>query len=185
MNHATTRSCEPSTGSRRAQLADPSLLPGWSRGHVVAHLALNAGALAGVLAGLAHGAPPPMYDCPERRDADIESTAALPAGALRELSFAVCDRWQDAIDSGTDWEALMERTPGGPTFSAGECVDMRWREVEIHHADLGLDYTAADWSETFVDVIFNRLVHDRQNGPAMLLRTPDGDVLIGDGYGPS
>jgi maleylpyruvate isomerase len=27
---------------------------------------------------------------------------------------------------------------------------MRVREVEIHHADLGLDYTAADWSDEFV-----------------------------------
>jgi len=29
-------------------------------------------------------------------------------------------------------------------------VSLRWKEVEIHHVDLGLDYTAADWPSEFV-----------------------------------
>jgi maleylpyruvate isomerase len=27
----------------------------------------------------------------------------------------------------------------------------RWREVEIHHVDLGLGYDAADWPDGYVD----------------------------------
>ena len=32
---------------------------------------------------------------------------------------------------------------------------MRVREVEIHHADLGLDYTAADWTADFVALLLD------------------------------
>lgn len=28
---------------------------------------------------------------------------------------------------------------------------LRWRELEIHHVDLGLGYTAADWPADFVE----------------------------------
>ena len=27
----------------------------------------------------------------------------------------------------------------------------RWREVELHHVDLGLGYTPADWPEAYVE----------------------------------
>ena len=35
---------------------------------------------------------------------------------------------------------------------------MRVREVEIHHADLGLDYTAADWTPDFVALLLEARV---------------------------
>ena len=44
----------------------------------------------------------------------------------------------------------IERTPGSDrVFTAGRVGEMRLREVEIHHADLGLDYTLADWPADF------------------------------------
>ena len=59
-----------------ADHAGPSLLPGWTRGHLVAHLALNAEALGGVLHGAHLGQPQPMYASPEARDSDIADLAA-------------------------------------------------------------------------------------------------------------
>ena len=47
--------------------AEPSLLPDWSRAHVVAHLTLNAEGLAGVLHGAHLGQPRPMYASLEAR----------------------------------------------------------------------------------------------------------------------
>ena len=61
---------------------------------------------------------------------------------------------------------------------------MRHREVDIHHADLDAGYGPADWPEDFLDEMFNRVVRDRGDGPAALLRTPDGDVPLAGGAGP-
>ena len=51
------------------ELAAPSLLPGWTRRHVVSHLAMNGFAFAGVLDAIGRGRPVAMYesDAPARR----------------------------------------------------------------------------------------------------------------------
>ncbi len=54
--------------------AEPSLLPGWSRAHVIAHLTLNAEGLAGVLHGAHVGEPRPMYASQEARATDLDGT---------------------------------------------------------------------------------------------------------------
>jgi maleylpyruvate isomerase len=179
VNHATTRYLQTLDGLTSEQLAAPSLLPGWTRAHVVAHLAQHALGLTRALGGPASGARLPMYDSPETRDADIHETAALDDVELRELSFAACDRWKEAIAPVTDWEALMERVPGGTSFSASECVDMRWREVEIHHADLDAGYTAADWPPAFTTYLLGYLAADRHED--LTLRTPTRELTVGAG----
>ena len=60
------------------ELAADSALPGWSRAHVVAHLARNADALVNLLTWARTGVETPMYPSRAVRDADIETTAALP-----------------------------------------------------------------------------------------------------------
>jgi maleylpyruvate isomerase len=136
------------------ELGGPSLLPGWSRAHVVAHLALNAEGLAGVLDAAARGEQQPMYASPESRDADIEELANAEVSALRERFMAATHLFGRVAAQVADdrWKGRFERTPGGPTFSVATVPLMRLREVEIHHADLGADYTAADWPEAF-DVV--------------------------------
>src|ERR671910_2993240 len=56
-------------------LGAPSLLPGWSRAHVVAHLALNGYALAAVVDGVARGETVAMYESDAQRDAEIDELA--------------------------------------------------------------------------------------------------------------
>jgi maleylpyruvate isomerase len=177
---ATTRYLQDLDGLDSGRLAEPSPLPGWTRAHVVAHLAQHALGTARALTGLSQGERLPVYDSTERRNADIESTAALSTEELRELSFDACDRWKGAIEAVTDWESVMERTPGGPSFTAAECIDMRWREVEIHHADLDVGYTATDWPPAFTAYLLGYLVRDRADHD-LTLRTPARELPVGHG----
>src|ERR1041385_6710494 len=62
-------------------LTGPSRLPGWTRGHVVTHVARNAEALTRLLAWARTGIEPPMYPSAQARDADIEAGAARPQPA--------------------------------------------------------------------------------------------------------
>jgi len=136
----------------------PSLLPGWTRTHVVAHLTLNAEALAGALEGVHEGRRVPMYRSQEARDADITELAAgrsVPALRDRFLgATAVIGEWVEELADNLATVSI-ERVPGGREFPASEVGPMRVREVEIHHADLGLDYTAADWTGDFVVLLLD------------------------------
>lgn len=134
-----------------ATYAEPSLLPGWTRGHVVAHLTLNAEGLAGALRGLTEGQSVPMYFSQEARDGDIaELGVARPEAVRGRLLGAVSD-FSSALKSVPDeaWDVQIDRTPGQRAFPARTVPLMRHREVEIHHADLGLDYSRADWPAEF------------------------------------
>ena len=141
------------------QYAEPSQLPGWTRAHVVAHLALNGEGLAGVLHGAHLGRPQPMYASPEARDADIEELAAAAPDELRERFLAATGRFGEALEAmhEPDWEGRFERTPGGPDFALRNVVLMRLREVEIHHADLGVGYTADDWPADFRAILLESM----------------------------
>ncbi|CAB4687902.1 unannotated protein [freshwater metagenome] len=145
--------------------AAPSLLPGWSRAYVVAHLALNAEALTRALHGAVAGDPAPMYASQDARDRDIDELAVAGHAELRDRLLAGTTRVHDAIAAvpPEQWDASAERVPGGPTFALGAVAGMRWREVEIHHADLGTAYTHADWSPAFATALIDGMV-DRARG---------------------
>ncbi len=146
------------------QWRQPSLLPGWTRGHVVSHLTLNAEALSGALEGVHEGRPVPMYRSDEARESDIADLASASPSALRDRflgSTTAIGEWVEELAHNlADHE--VERTPGGRSFPAGVVGNMRVREVEIHHADLALDYTAADWPPEFVVLLLDLRagVHD-------------------------
>lgn len=161
------------------EYAEPSQLPGWTRGHVVAHLALNAEGLAGVLHGAHIGRPQPMYATPEARDADIAELATAEPTELRERFLAATARFGEALEamSESDWDGRFERTPGGPDFALGNVVLMRLREVEIHHADLRAGYSHADWPQ---DTAVRFFEHDagRYDGPPLTAHATDLDRRI-------
>ena len=142
-------------------LARPSLLPGWSRAHVVAHLALNAESLERVLSAAARGEQQPMYSSPDARAADIEELAKAEVSELRERLMASTHCFARAATSlsGDDaWHGRFERTPGGgATFSVATVPLMRLREVEIHHVDLDADYTPDEWPEAFDAVLIESM----------------------------
>jgi len=151
LSGATHRLVRTVDGMAEAEYADPSLLPDWTRGHVVAHLALNAEGLAAALAGLVEGRSVPMYASQEARDADIAELGTAEPEALRSRLLGGVTDFTDAVAAVPDeaWDTDIERTPGRISFKARAVPQMRHREVEIHHADLGLSYTRADWPAAF------------------------------------
>ncbi|MCW2812805.1 MAG: maleylpyruvate isomerase family mycothiol-dependent enzyme [Nocardioides sp.] len=143
-----------------AAWAGDSLLPGWTRAHVVAHLALNAEALGGALRGVVTGEPVAMYASAESRDDDIDELAAADPDTLRSRLHAASTVLAEAAAAVPEDRlgAVVQRTPGSErTFLAGDVATMRWREVEIHHADLGAGPTPADWPPDFAEQLVDQL----------------------------
>ncbi|RPF28330.1 maleylpyruvate isomerase family mycothiol-dependent enzyme [Georgenia muralis] len=119
------------------QLDEPSLLPGWSRRALVAHVGYNARALTRLTEWAASGVETPMYASPEQRNAEIERGSTLPARALRNL-FAHSEvhlnvEWRDLRAQAWDAEVV---TAQGRTVPARETAWMRAREVWVHAVDL-------------------------------------------------
>ena len=141
--------------------AAPSSLPGWTRAHVVAHLALNSEGLAAALGGVVSGEPAAMYASQEARDHDIEELAGAGPDELRARLMAGVTAFRDAATAVPDdgWGTRIERTPGSDrTFVAAAAVGMRLREVEIHHADLDAGYTHRDWPTAFSALVLDAMV---------------------------
>ncbi len=119
------------------ELDAPSLVPGWTRRHVVAHVGLNARALTRLTEWAATGVETPMYASREERDAEIAYGATLPARALRSLSAHAAVHldveWRDLPPEA--W-AFPVRTALGRTVPVSETVWMRTREVWVHAVDL-------------------------------------------------
>ena len=127
-----------------ASVAEPSRLPGWTRGHVLAHLARNADALVNVFEGR------PMYVTGEARDADIERDAPRPLDVqLADLRESAA-RFQEAGAAPADWSRTVELR-NGVTDSAARVPFRRWAEVDLHHVDLGIGYELEDLPAEFVE----------------------------------
>ncbi|MEV8021514.1 maleylpyruvate isomerase family mycothiol-dependent enzyme [Streptomyces sp. NPDC086554] len=153
--------------------AEPSCLPGWSRGHVLAHLARNADALVNVLAGR------PMYVSGEARDADIERDAPRPLAEQLDDVRESAARFEAQAAIPADWSRTIEMR-NGVTDSASRVPFRRWVEVELHHVDLGIGYELEDLSEEFTQREINFLAARFRNAPglpALLIRQDDGRGL--------
>ncbi|TXS51038.1 maleylpyruvate isomerase family mycothiol-dependent enzyme [Streptomyces sp. t39] len=125
-----------------AAAAEPSRLPGWSRGHVMAHLSRNADALVNVLRGL------PMYVSSDARDADIARDAARPLRAHLDDLRESAARFDAEGAAPADWDRTVELR-NGVTDRAARVPFRRLVEVELHHVDLGVGYELEDLSEEF------------------------------------
>ncbi|MFJ9705594.1 maleylpyruvate isomerase family mycothiol-dependent enzyme [Streptomyces sp. NPDC101234] len=127
-----------------ASVARPSRLPGWTVGHILAHLARNADALTNVLDGR------PMYVSGEARDADIERDAPRPLD-VQTADLRACDaRFRALGAEPADWTRTVELR-NGVTDSAAQVPFRRWAEVELHHVDLGIGYELEDLPQEFTE----------------------------------
>ncbi|MDI6105359.1 maleylpyruvate isomerase family mycothiol-dependent enzyme [Actinoplanes sp. NEAU-A12] len=167
-----------------AEMGLPSLLPGWTTGHVLTHLARNADALTNLLTWARTGVETPAYASPEARAAGIE------AGAGRPLAEQLADLRQ-AHDRFADAAAAMPETAWAVRLplarSAAAVPWLRLCEIEVHRVDLGRGYTPDDWPEAFALRLLRAIVTDPPAGsPDMVLR-PFGlehPLVIGPGEGP-
>lgn len=153
----------------------PSQLPGWTRGHVVTHLARNADALCNLLRWAASGEERYMYESREKRDADIEAGSGRSAHDLRVDASASAGRLIQSINEldVRHEDNLVARAPGTPTFPAREVPTLRLVELEVHHADLGIGYSHESWDPAFAELLLTRVAGDRKDGPSMVLRSTD------------
>jgi maleylpyruvate isomerase len=159
----------------------PSLLPEWSRTHVVAHLTLNAEGMANILRGLVADPEdeprqaPTMYASDEQRADDIADLASAAPGVIRDRLLAAMTALQDSIQAlpGDEWDTRVERTPGGRTMQAASLPGMRWRELEIHHVDLDAGYTRADWTIDFAEHLLDAMAKRLRPRDAFEIRPLD------------
>jgi maleylpyruvate isomerase len=168
LHHSHARLNQAITGLTDADARRPSLLPGWSVGHVLAHLARNAESVVRRLEGAVRGEVVDQYPGgPAGRAQEIEAGAHASAAELladvattsRAVELAAAHL--SAVDSGAAdpaavgsagqlWDRLG-RSVDGVLSPVSGLLRSRRKETEIHHVDLGLGYTPADWPADFVE----------------------------------
>ncbi|WP_081512473.1 maleylpyruvate isomerase family mycothiol-dependent enzyme [Nocardia donostiensis] len=132
-------------------LRELSLLPGWTRGHVLAHLSRNADSLVNLLLWARTGVETPQYASAFLRDSDIEEGAPRPLSEQRADLVESTGRLVGLAQtlSVQQWNAEV-RTRQGRPIPASQIPWMRWQELEIHHVDLNAGYSPSDWPADFV-----------------------------------
>ncbi|WP_043429624.1 maleylpyruvate isomerase family mycothiol-dependent enzyme [Arthrobacter sp. FB24] len=145
----------------------PSLLPGWTRGHVLAHLAGISNAMARQLEFAGRGETVELYDGGfEGRTKAIE----MSAGHTLEQHRADVDsaleralRAFNSLDAG-GWQVPISYR-GGVVLDGGMAL---WRELVIHASDLNTGRGPESWSRPFCEHLFDFLS----------ARVPDGQRFV-------
>jgi len=163
-----------------------SLCEGWTRAHVLSHIARNADALGNLVSWAITGTPRAMYDSPGARDADIA------AGSTRGAMEIFTDLEDSAarfaaLASGLDSESIRVEVEmrGGRIVLGGQLPTLRLMEVVFHHVDLSAGYTFADADPGFVRRAITIAIERFRAGgvaPSITLRSDEGGIWsIGDG----
>ena len=140
--------------------ATPTELPGWTRAHVLAHLALNAESHIHLFAEAARGVQGEQYPggAKARAQAVVEASALTPIELVRRVRKSIYGL-----------EAAWARSDAGAWLGTGKNVvgtvlpvaDLplfRWREVEVHTSDLGIGHTFLHWDPLYVRLDLPRMV---------------------------
>jgi maleylpyruvate isomerase len=148
------------------ELTTPTRCQGWTRAHVIAHLALDAAALANLATWAATGQETPDYESLEKRNAAIDTAAAQSAAelttALGRANARLLEAFQ-ALKNGVKVNTV-------PTLISGE-IDVfslpaqRTTELIVHHNDLD---TTWEWHEADPDALVDAIeacVHRLQANP--------------------
>lgn len=121
---------------------------------MLTHLARNADSLVGMVVAADEGRVADQYPSRESRDADIEAGAGRSAAELVADCRATIDRleaaWSRSEFEGTGRGLIVKVIP------IAELPHRRWREVEVHHVDLGLGHEPEDWPTEYVRLELRR-----------------------------
>lgn len=152
------------------ELRAPSLLPGWTRAHVVAHVHHNADGLRRLVGWAATGVEARMYPSRAARDEEIEVSAALAPGELRAAVHSSAGALEQAFDALTDegW-ARQVTGPGGP-MTASTLAYLRAQETFVHAVDLDAGVSFDDLPRAFLARFVERVAAHRAAedvGPAL------------------
>jgi maleylpyruvate isomerase len=134
------------------QVHAPSLLPGWSRGHVLTHVARNADALARLLRTARTGEDQPAYASAQARVAAIDEGAGRgPAELAADLSASAA-AWRAEAAMLPDSARFTLVSVLGDAFPAAQVLTRRLHETVLHHTDLGAGFGPADWPAAYADL---------------------------------
>lgn len=173
---ATRRLIETVTALDDSDVRAPSLLPDWTRGHVLTHIARNADGLVNLL-GWSHGQRVPMYESDEARNRDIDAGSGRSAEQLLADVRASGERFAEALDAvpADGWDVVVEFR-GGRQMATYDVPWKRLLEVEVHHVDLGAGYRHGDWPEPFADRLLDEVsasLPDRLGGRPLTVHRTD------------
>ncbi|WEO99021.1 maleylpyruvate isomerase family mycothiol-dependent enzyme [Streptomyces sp. FXJ1.172] len=134
-----------------AELRAPSALPGWTRGHVLAHVAHSADAYVWLL-GLARTG----------REPGPRADRATLAAALRRDAALSAERLTDLLRESLDQFTGQARAMPAPAWDTVVAALAGWRhpawylllrclrELETHHLDLGVGHGTERWPDAYV-----------------------------------
>src|SRR5882757_1615709 len=98
---ATRRFTDAVSALSDAQVGDTTLIPPWTRGHVITHIARAADSYRRLLAGAIEGVEAPQYPSMQWRADQIEEGAKRPVAELVA----------DVIDSSARFDEMMRTLP--------------------------------------------------------------------------
>lgn len=168
-----------------ADVRAPSLLPGWTRGHVLTHVARNADGGTRLLTWARTGVESYEYPSLEARAAEIEAGADRPAATLLADVRQSADQFADAYARMPDeaWNRTVQWTTGA-RHPAARAADARLTEVLVHHVDLDAGFTPGDWPADFTARLLTSVTASfarRADAPDLHLRATDTGQEDGTG----
>ena len=164
-------------GLTDASVGRSSLLPDWTRGHVLAHVAGVCNGMARQLEYAERGERIELYDGgQEGRNRAIEEGAGASADEHRERVAAALDRALAAFRrlEGNAWERPISYRDG-VVRDGGLAL---WRELVIHRSDLGTGATQHGWDEGFCEHVLGFLAPRVPEGLAFRLHPGDRDAVV-------
>jgi len=143
-------------------LAAPSPLPGWTRGHVLAHIDGVGNGLARQVEYVAIGDTIEMYDGgQEGRDAAIAAAAGRSAASHQSALHDVGARLASAWATTSDWDAPVRYRFG----TVAGVLHAWWRELGIHAVDADIGIDQGSWGPDLCGHL-TRFLAERLPGPA-------------------
>ena len=186
LEHETSLLVHTAGGLDDETIRVASFCEGWTRAHVLSHLARNADALGNLVGWAVTGTPRAMYDSPDSRDADIAAGANRGAQEIFTDLNDSSARFASAAASlaGPPEKAEVEMR-GSRVVSGAQLPTLRLMEVVFHHVDLDAGYTFADADPGFVKRAITIAVErfrTRGQVPSITLHGEDDETWsLGDG----
>lgn len=162
-----------------------SRLPGWTRAHVITHLARASDSRTGLLIAARAGTVGRQYPSAASRAREIEIGAARPGPAISSDLHDALQRFIVAVRAHPEhlWDVSGEWLGPGRRPVRRAVPSMR-REVEYHHVDLDAGYRPEDWPADFVRAQLPSVVDSmagRPDAPAVTIELPERTLRIGSG----
>jgi maleylpyruvate isomerase len=166
-------------------LHEASALPGWTRAHVLTHVAQASDSRTRLLRAAQAGRIGQQYPSEQARAEAIDAGARRPAAVIRADVHRAIAECLTAIGQHPSelWDAPAIWLGPGRRPVRGVVPSLR-RELEYHHVDLAAGYRPADWPDDFVAIdlpLVTALMDKRPDTPPMTLT---GAALLHIGTSP-